>query len=89
MLLHRHGAAVRLVNGDTAHRCWQTVAANMLFRRLRIRGSALRRGWIDEISDPPRLRGERPYQALCCDATWRQMRFTKRAVRPNLHLINV
>lgn len=63
MLLYRHGAAVRLVNGDTAHRCWQTVAANMLFRRLRIRGSALRRGWIDkspirhgsEVSVPTKL----------------------------------
>ena len=37
--LHRQGAAtVRLVSGDTAHRCWWTVPGKVPFRRLGIRG---------------------------------------------------
>src|SRR5207245_11414565 len=57
--LHRQGAAtVRLVSGDTAHRCWWTVPGKVLFRRLGIRvdkragADALRRGWIGLTMKP-------------------------------------
>jgi hypothetical protein len=47
-------AIVPLVSGDTAHRCWSTVPATVIFRRIAIRGvDALRRGRIGLTIKPP------------------------------------